>query len=134
MKSPVLNVAMMVTGNVLLIFHIFTFITYSPFYKNLPKSSLQMHWISVRFYELGYTICIFYVFHGRKYVVVYIIVYLKYDYESQQHMGEGQLHYESQQLVMLPAMPPMVLRYELKLLLLYFSSYCYCLSLHVLCK
>ena len=27
--------------------------TYSPFHKTLPKSSLQMHWISVRFYEMG---------------------------------------------------------------------------------
>ena len=26
---------------------------YSPFHKTLPKSSLQMHWISVRFYEMG---------------------------------------------------------------------------------
>ena len=25
---------------------------YSPFHKTLPKSSLQMHWISVRFYEM----------------------------------------------------------------------------------
>ena len=28
-------------------------IRYSPFHKTLPKSSLQMHWISVRFYETG---------------------------------------------------------------------------------
>ena len=28
-------------------------VTYSLFYKALPKSSLQMHWISVRFYEMG---------------------------------------------------------------------------------
>ena len=26
--------------------------TYRPFQKTLPKSSLQMHWISVRFYEM----------------------------------------------------------------------------------
>ena len=26
---------------------------YRPFQKTLPKSSLQMHWISVRFYEMG---------------------------------------------------------------------------------
>ena len=26
---------------------------YSPFHKTLPKSSLRMHWISVRFYEMG---------------------------------------------------------------------------------
>ena len=26
---------------------------YNPFHKILPKSSLQMHWISVRFYEMG---------------------------------------------------------------------------------
>ena len=26
---------------------------YSQFHKTLPKSSLQMHWISVRFYEMG---------------------------------------------------------------------------------
>ena len=29
------------------------FFKYSPFHKNLPRSSLQMHWISVRFYEMG---------------------------------------------------------------------------------
>ena len=29
---------------------------YSPFYKTLPKSSLKIHWISVRFYEMGVTI------------------------------------------------------------------------------
>ena len=27
--------------------------TYSPFHKTLPRSSLQMHLISVRFYEMG---------------------------------------------------------------------------------
>jgi len=26
---------------------------YSQSHKTLPKSSLQMHWISVRFYEMG---------------------------------------------------------------------------------
>ena len=26
---------------------------YSPFHKTLPRSSLQMHWVSVRFYEMG---------------------------------------------------------------------------------
>ena len=26
---------------------------YSPFQKTLPKSSLQMNWVSVRFYEMG---------------------------------------------------------------------------------
>ena len=26
---------------------------YSPFHKTLPKCSSQMHWISVRFYEMG---------------------------------------------------------------------------------
>ena len=26
---------------------------YSQFHKTLPRSSLQMHWISVRFYEMG---------------------------------------------------------------------------------
>ena len=26
---------------------------YSPFHKTLPKTSLEMHWISVRFYEMG---------------------------------------------------------------------------------
>ena len=26
---------------------------YSQFHKTLPKSSLPMHWISVRFYEMG---------------------------------------------------------------------------------
>ena len=28
-------------------------VDYSQFHKTLPKSSLQMHWISVRFYEMG---------------------------------------------------------------------------------
>ena len=28
-------------------------LTYSTFHKTLPNSSLQMHWISVRFYEMG---------------------------------------------------------------------------------
>ena len=26
---------------------------YSPFHKTLQRSSIQMHWISVRFYESG---------------------------------------------------------------------------------
>ena len=26
---------------------------YSPFHKTLPNTSLQMHWISLRFYEMG---------------------------------------------------------------------------------
>ena len=29
---------------------------YSLFHKTLPKSSLKMHWISVRFYEMGVNI------------------------------------------------------------------------------
>ena len=29
------------------------FFKYSPFHKTLPKSSLRMHWISVRFYEIS---------------------------------------------------------------------------------
>ena len=29
------------------------FIFYSPFQKSLPKCILQIHWISVRFYEMG---------------------------------------------------------------------------------
>ena len=33
---------------------------YSPFHKTLPKSSSQMHWISVRFYEMGDTSFYFY--------------------------------------------------------------------------
>ena len=32
---------------------ILLFLNYSPFHKTLPKSSLQLHWISVRFYEMG---------------------------------------------------------------------------------
>ena len=28
---------------------------YSPFHKTLPRSSFLMHWISVRFYEMGDT-------------------------------------------------------------------------------
>ena len=35
------------TGTILL------YIIYSQFHKTLPKSSLQMHWISVRFYGMG---------------------------------------------------------------------------------
>ena len=31
--------------------------TYSPFHKTLPRSRLQTHMISVRFYEMGYTLC-----------------------------------------------------------------------------
>ena len=30
---------------------------YSRFHKTSPKSSLQLHWISVRFYEMGVTRC-----------------------------------------------------------------------------
>ena len=30
-------------------------VVYSPFHKTLPTSSLQTHWISVRFYEMGDT-------------------------------------------------------------------------------
>ena len=33
--------------------NIFSNIQYSPFNKTLPICSLQMHWISVRFYEMG---------------------------------------------------------------------------------
>ena len=29
------------------------YLCYRPFHKTLPKSSLQMYWISVRFYEMG---------------------------------------------------------------------------------
>ena len=29
------------------------FFKYSPFHKTLPKSGSKMHWISVRFYEMG---------------------------------------------------------------------------------
>ena len=28
-------------------------LSYSPFHKTLPKSGLQVHWTSVRFYEMG---------------------------------------------------------------------------------
>ena len=28
-------------------------LSYSPFCETLPKPSLQIHWISVRFYEMG---------------------------------------------------------------------------------
>ena len=28
-------------------------LSYSPFHKTSPKSSLKMHWISARFYEMG---------------------------------------------------------------------------------
>ena len=31
------------------------FFIYSPFHKTLPSSSLQMHFISVGFYEMGDT-------------------------------------------------------------------------------
>ena len=34
------------------VFHFFMF-TYRPFHKTLPKSSLRIHLISVRFYEMG---------------------------------------------------------------------------------
>ena len=34
---------------------LFFYGTYSPFHNTLPKSSLQMHCSSVRFYETGYT-------------------------------------------------------------------------------
>ena len=34
---------------------LFVPLTYSQFHKTLPKSSLGMHWISVRFYEMGDT-------------------------------------------------------------------------------
>ena len=37
---------------------------YSPFHKTLPRSSLKMHWISVRFYEIGVSIYVeFYRLH-----------------------------------------------------------------------
>ena len=29
------------------------FVRYSPFYKTLAKSRLQMHWVFVRFFEMG---------------------------------------------------------------------------------
>ena len=32
---------------------------YSPFHKTLPRTSSQMHWISVRFYEMGDKIILF---------------------------------------------------------------------------
>ena len=37
---------------------------YSTFHKTLPRSSLQMQWISVRFYEMGDTII-------TKYMIVF---------------------------------------------------------------
>ena len=36
-------------------FQNFTRVTYSRFHKTLPKFSLHMHWIWVRFYEMGIT-------------------------------------------------------------------------------
>ena len=38
---------------------------YSQFHKTLPISSLQMHWISVRFYEMG----------DMLFVKIYFIIY-----------------------------------------------------------
>ena len=34
-------------------FPTFEIVLYSQFHKTLPKSSLQMDWISVRFFEMG---------------------------------------------------------------------------------
>ena len=31
----------------------FLFLIYSLFHKTLPRSTIQMHWISARFYEMG---------------------------------------------------------------------------------
>ena len=42
---------------------------YSQFHKTLPKSSLQMHWISVRFYEMG---------DSRKTMLYYLICWICY--------------------------------------------------------
>ena len=36
---------------------IFMSFTYSPFHKTLPRSSSEMHWLSLRFYEIG-VICL----------------------------------------------------------------------------
>ena len=33
-------------------FRLNLYFNYSQFHKNLPKSSLQLHWISVKFYEM----------------------------------------------------------------------------------
>ena len=38
----------------------FATFTYSPFHKTLPKCSLLVHWISVRFYEMGDTLNVIY--------------------------------------------------------------------------
>ena len=35
---------------------VLTLLTHSPFHKTLPRSSLQMHWVKVRFYEMVDTI------------------------------------------------------------------------------
>ena len=35
------------------LFFIYTYLSYGQFHKTLPKSSLQVHWISVRFYEMS---------------------------------------------------------------------------------
>ena len=39
---------------------IFHSLRYSPFHKTLPRSSKEMHWIWVRFYEMGVIFLWFY--------------------------------------------------------------------------
>ena len=50
--------------------YIYVICVYNLFQKTLPKSTLKMHWISVRFYEMGDTINIIY------YVYMYNVVLL----------------------------------------------------------
>ena len=42
--------------SVYVLYFVFVCQWYRPFHKTLPRSSLQMHWISVRFYETGCSI------------------------------------------------------------------------------
>ena len=51
-KKIVLYFNIMVKGKKIILY--FNIIVYSPFHKTLPKSSLQMHWNSVRFYEMSF--------------------------------------------------------------------------------
>ena len=49
----------------------FAVFVYCPFHKTLSKSGLWMHWISVRFYEMGDSI---------KYTYEYILFYIVHTY------------------------------------------------------
>ena len=56
------------------------FLIYSPFHKTLPSSSFQMHWISVRFYEMGDSSIILKNYVREEDKIMYMLFFLKFSF------------------------------------------------------